>query len=136
MTPKNTLQKWEVAIVKAMIASKRFTNQEMLSYFSRPGRSLNQARIVDIKQERIHKAVKAASDTELEGFLSSWPNLDPKTGLHIKSDELIIKSREAMLLAVQAYNSPTCYFRSEVFIVTAIIARTYLMHAFYKSQGL
>ena len=98
MKPKNTLQKWEVAIVKAMIASKRFTNQEMLSYFSRPGRSLNQARIVDIKQERIHKVVKAASDAELEGFLSSWPDLDPKTGLHIRSDELIIKSREAMLL--------------------------------------
>jgi uncharacterized protein DUF3644 len=134
MKPKNTLQKWEVAIVKAMIASKRFTNQEMLSYFSRPGRSLNQARIVDIKQERIHKVVKAASDAELEGFLSSWPDLDPKTGLHIRSDELIIKSREAMLLAVQAYNSPTCYFRSEVFIATAIIAWTYLMHAFYKSQ--
>jgi hypothetical protein len=131
---KNALQKWEAAIIKAMIASKKFNNQETLSYFSRPGRSLNQARIVDLKNGKIHKTVKAASEDELNVFLANWPNIDPETGLHLISDELVIKAREAMLLAVDAYNTPKRYFRSEVFITTAIIAWTYLMHAHLKSN--
>ena len=41
-----------------------------------------------------------------------------------------------MLLAVQSYNNPRTYFRSEVFIVTAIIAWTYLLHAYFKKQNI
>ena len=40
-----------------------------------------------------------------------------------------------MLFAVQSYNNPRTYFRSEIFIVTAIIAWTYLLHAYYKMQN-
>lgn len=48
--------------------------------------------------------------------------------------ELIEKSREAMLAAVQIYNSPLIKFKAELFIVTAIISWTYLMHAYYHSR--
>jgi hypothetical protein len=40
-----------------------------------------------------------------------------------------------MILAIQAYNNPKSHFRSEVFIVTAVIAWTYLMHAYYRTKG-
>ena len=40
-----------------------------------------------------------------------------------------------MLSAVQSYNNPRTYFRSEVFIVTAIIAWTYLLHAYFRQQN-
>ncbi|MGY3143371.1 hypothetical protein ACVWYQ_000370 [Bradyrhizobium sp. USDA 3397] len=40
-----------------------------------------------------------------------------------------------MLHAVQGYNNPRAYFKSEVFIVTAVIAWTYLMHAHFKRTG-
>ena len=41
-----------------------------------------------------------------------------------------------MLTAVQIYNNPQIEFKSELFIVTAVIAWTYLMHAFYRKSGI
>ena len=83
----------------------------------------------------IHTSVEAASKSELNAFLQSWPFIDPSTGLHLFGDELLIKAREAMLNAVQNYNNPKAYFRSETFIVTAIIAWTYLLHAYLNNEG-
>ncbi len=48
--------------------------------------------------------------------------------------DLIYKSREAMLSAVQAFNNPLATFKTETFIVLAMIAWTYLLHSFYKKQ--
>ncbi len=44
-------------------------------------------------------------------------------------DELIKKSREAILAAVQIYNNPLITFKSEAFITLSMIGWTYLMHA-------
>jgi Domain of unknown function (DUF3644) len=135
-SPKNKLETWEIALVKAMLNTNDYNDQDILAYFTRPSRSINHARISEIRREEKHKRINPASDVALKEFLSSWPLVDPETGLHINGDELLLKAREAMLFAVQAYNNPRSYFRSEVFIVTAIIAWTYLMHAHYKSQGI
>lgn len=51
-------------------------------------------------------------------------------------NELVEKSREAALSAVQIYNNPTTKFKSESFIVLMIIAWTYLMHAHYRSKNI
>lgn len=51
-------------------------------------------------------------------------------------DELIKKSREAILAAVQIYNNPQITFKSETFITLSIIAWTYLMHAYYRGKGI
>lgn len=51
-------------------------------------------------------------------------------------DELIKKSREAILAAVQIYNSPQINFKAESFIMLAIVGWTYLLHAYYRSQGI
>lgn len=51
--------------------------------------------------------------------------------------ELLTKSREAMLTAVQIFNNPNIQFKSESFIVLAIIAWTYLsylLHAYYRDK--
>lgn len=48
--------------------------------------------------------------------------------------ELINKSREAALAAVQVFNNPLITFKSEMFIVNMVIAWTYLLHAYYRSQ--
>jgi len=50
--------------------------------------------------------------------------------------ELVKKAREAMLTAVQIFNSPQTEFKSELFIVTTVIAWTYLLHAFYRKKGI
>ena len=48
-------------------------------------------------------------------------------------NELLDKSREAMLAAVHIFNNPQISFKSELFIVTACIAWTYLIHAYFRS---
>ena len=49
--------------------------------------------------------------------------------------ELLIKSREAALNAVQTFNNPLTTFKTETFIVLMVIAWTYLLHAYYRRAG-
>ena len=49
-------------------------------------------------------------------------------------NELIHKSREAALAAVQVFNNPQITFKSEMFIVNMHIAWTYLLHAYLRDQ--
>lgn len=132
------MENWEVAIVKAMISrGGPFTNdQDILSYFTRPTRSINHRLIGEIRNESKHKTIKIASDDDLDAFLEMWPDIDHQTGLSVRGDELLIKAREAMIAAVQTFNSAGLTFRAELFIVTAIIAWTYLLHAWFRRAGI
>ncbi|HAT9134939.1 TPA: DUF3644 domain-containing protein, partial [Legionella pneumophila subsp. pneumophila] len=47
-------------------------------------------------------------------------------------NELIKKSQEAALAAIQLYNNPLITFKSESFIVLMNIAWTYLLHAYFR----
>jgi hypothetical protein len=47
---------------------------------------------------------------------------------------LVEKSREAMLTAVQIFNNPLSTFKTESYIVLAMISWTYLLHAYYRSK--
>ncbi len=51
-------------------------------------------------------------------------------------NELINKSREAALAAVQIFNNPNITFKSESYVVLMIISWTYLMHAYYRGEGI
>jgi hypothetical protein len=57
-----------------------------------------------------------------------------KRRLFSVTEELLAKSREAALAAVQIFNNPQITFKSEVFIVLMNIAWTYLLHAYYRKQ--
>tara|TARA_R110002096_G_scaffold377102_1_gene570981 strand:- start:596 stop:811 length:216 start_codon:yes stop_codon:yes gene_type:complete len=48
--------------------------------------------------------------------------------------ELLTKSREAMLSAVQIFNNPNIQFKSESFIVLSNIAWMYLLHAYFRDK--
>jgi len=48
--------------------------------------------------------------------------------------ELLVKSREAALNAVQSFNNPLTTFKTETFIVLMVIAWMYLLHAYYKKN--
>lgn len=50
--------------------------------------------------------------------------------------ELIAKSREAALNAVQTFNNPLTKFKAETFIVLMVIAWTYLLHAYFRQSGI
>jgi hypothetical protein len=133
----NKLERWEIALIKAMVADGRWPNdQDILAYFTRPTRSINHRAIAEIRTSAKHAAVKPATADDLDGFLSSWPEIDAETGLSLRGDELLIKAREAMIAAVHTFNSAGLTFRAELFIVTAVIAWTYLLHAWLKREGI
>jgi hypothetical protein len=142
---RGTLEDWEVSLIKGMMVHKTFAHdQEILALFSRPGRTVNNGRLSEIRdalrgdsmppasRKFAHQPV--ASREEVEAFLASGPPVDPRTGLHLEKDELLIKAREAMLAAVQGYNNPNCYFKSELFMVSAVIAWTYVLLHYYKNK--
>ncbi len=49
--------------------------------------------------------------------------------------ELVAKSREAALSAIKIFNDPQLAFKSETYIVLMVIAWTYLLHAYYRGEG-
>lgn len=133
----NKLDRWEIGLIKAMVADGRWPNdQDILAYFTRPTRSINHRAISEIRNNAKHAAIKASPADELEAFIASWPEVDPETGLSLRGDELLIKAREAMISAVHTFNSAGLTFRAELFIVSAVIAWTYLMHAWFKREGI
>lgn len=65
----------EIALIKAMQAhGKRagFTAQKILSYFSRPERTINVARLYEIRDGTRGAEIPAASDEELHRFLTRF----------------------------------------------------------------
>lgn len=61
--------------------------------------------------------------------------MSPSKRIKSVKAELVKKSREAMLAAVQLYNNPQVTFKAESFITLAVIGWTYLLHAYYRSNG-
>ena len=102
----NRLDDAEVSLIKAMVGSGRFaTDQDILAHFTRPGRTINHARIVEIREamrgEPMSRAARrfvhqpVATEEEVAAYLARFPDVDPRTGLHLVDDELVIKAREA-----------------------------------------
>lgn len=56
--PKKSLEKWEIALIKLMISEKRWNDQDILAYFTRPTRSINHARILEIRNGSKHAPSK------------------------------------------------------------------------------
>ncbi len=133
----NKLERWEVALIKAMVADGRWPNdQDILAHFTRPTRSIDHRAIAEIRTGMKHTAIKAAASDEPDSFIASWPEVDAETGLSLRGDEVLIKAREAMIAAVHTFNSAGLTFRAELFIVTGIIAWTYLLPAWFQREGL
>lgn len=69
----NTLERWEVALVKAMIERGHYSDQDILAYFTRPTRSLNGRTIHEIHIGKKHKAIKAADPAKEDSvYLCAW----------------------------------------------------------------
>jgi len=68
---QSKLSRQEVALIKAMLA-KDFPRQDILAYFSRPGRSVNMFRIKEIRSGEKFGDVPPASDHALQAFIDSY----------------------------------------------------------------
>jgi hypothetical protein len=130
--PEGALSKIEKSIVKALLA-KGERNQDIQALVNLGrGATINSARITEVKQD---KSIKPASKDRLAEFQAIKNSFDPRTLLNLYDDERLIRAREAMLLAVQVFNSANLRFKTEVFSVLANIAWTYLLHEYYDKKG-
>ena len=130
--PEGALTNDEKKIVKGLLA-KGERNQDIQALVNL-GReaTINSARVTEVKQD---DTIQVASDEDIEFFRARKRSFDPQTGLNLYDDERLIRAREAMLLAVQVFNSPTLRFKTEVYAVLANIAWTYLLHEHYERNG-
>jgi hypothetical protein len=121
----------EEGIVKALLAQGG-RNQDIQALVN-IGRiaTINSARITEVKQ---NSAISPAADDAVEFYKLEKQSFDPRTGLSIFHDERLIRAREAMIVAVQIFNSPMLKFKTEIFAVLAHIAWTYLMHEYYERR--
>ena len=94
--------------------------------------TINSARITGVKKDTKQPS---ASDDEVAFFEIKKRSYDHNTGLNIFDNERLIRAREAMILAVQIFNSAALNFKTEVFAVLSSIAWTYLLHEFYEQKG-
>lgn len=122
----------EKRIVKALL-SKSWRNQDIQALVN-TGRkaTINGGRITGVKK---NDKQDQASEDEVAFFILKKRSYDPRTGLNHYDDERLVRSREAMILAVQIFNSAALSFRTEVFTVLANIAWTYLLHEYYERKG-
>ena len=130
--PEGALSKEETQIVKALLR-KGWRNQDIQALLN-IGRkaTINSARITEVKQS---KSILPASDDVVEFFIIRKKLFDRSTGLNFFDDERLIRAREAMVLAVQIFNSRSLKFKTEVFSILVNVAWTYLLHEFYLKKN-
>jgi hypothetical protein len=128
---EGALTKVEKALVKRLLLrGERNQDIQALLNIGRVA-TVNSARITEVKQDT---SIVPAEDRDLDFYLLCQRSFDPVTGLNLYQDERLIRAREAMILAVQVFNSPSLKFKTEVFAVLANIAWTYLLHEYYDRK--
>lgn len=112
----------EKRIVKYLIA-KGWTNQNIqaLINLERPA-TINFGRVSGVKNDA---SIQPCTQVEFEEYNEFKRSFDLKTGLNPFINERLIKSREAMKLAVSVFNNPSFQFRAENFSMLANVAWTY-----------
>lgn len=128
---KFSLTQYELSIAKKLVL-QGMLHQDVVNLIN-IGRknSINVGRLAGIKER---KNVIAASDAEASLFKEKKRQFNLKTGLCPFDDERVVRSREAMLLAIELFNSPQKYFKSHLFAVLSIIAWTYIIQHVLKTK--
>lgn len=121
----------EQKIVKALLAEGQ-RNQDIQALLNLGRKAtVNSARVTEVKQ---NPRVEAATKEDVQRFKQRKQSYDLQTGLNSIDDERLVRAREAMILAVQIFNSASLLFKTEVFLVLANVAWTYLLHDFYERK--
>jgi len=129
---KGSLTAEEKRVIKRLL-NRSWRNQDIQALVNM-GRShtINSARITEVKQ---NFSQRMAHEEEADFFIKKKNSYDPQTGLNLFDDERLIRAREAMILAVQVFNSAGLKFKTEVFSVLTNISWTYLLHEHFERNG-
>lgn len=133
---KLVLSDREVALIKGLIAHNGFNDQQVVAIFSYLDRNINHREIGAIRkgQKPRYAAIQPVSAKEVEHLLYNYAkvaaladrlgfcDMDPVSAQ-------VHKAVEIMKTGILIYNNNMIVTRSETFIVLAVIAWTYLLHA-------
>ena len=129
---KSTLTSVEKSVIKALLKDNwRSQDIHALINTGRPA-SINFGRIATIKG---NETIVPASKVQVEAFTRKKLLFDHITGLCPIDDERLVRAREAMILAVELFNTPRIAFKAGVFSMLSNVAWTYLLHQYYSSKG-
>lgn len=122
----------EKSVIKALLSSG-WRNQDIQALINtgRPA-SINSGRISGIK---FNHAIVPATDSQVSAFRQKKLLFDHVTGLCPIDNERLVRAREAMILAVELFNTPRILFKAGVFSMLANVAWTYLLHEYYESKN-
>ena len=128
-----TLTDLEKGVVKALL-NKGERNQDVHALIN-SGRAatINSGRITGIKKD---KSILPATDSQVSLFKAKKAAYDQITGLCAFDNERLVRAREAMILAVELFNTPRIRFKAGVFSMLSNVAWTYLLHEFYERKGI
>lgn len=127
-----TLSGEEKSIIKALlIAGERNQDIQALVNTGRVA-TINSGRITGIKKDN---SIIPATNSQLSFYKLKKQKFDPTTGLCAFDDERLVRAREAMILAVELFNTPRIYFKAGVFSMLVNVAWTYLFHEYYNRKG-
>lgn len=138
---KLVLSDSEIALIKSFTDADGYNDQMVQAIFSHLGRTINHREIGVIRRGGLKYAlVDAATKDERERFLDEYSRALislKRCGAMIAEAhfELVRQSGEAMLAAISVFNNPNITFRTEIFITNAVIAWTYLFHAYYSHNN-
>ena len=129
---KTTLTATEKSVIKALL-NEGWRNQDVQTLIN-TGRtaSINFGRIAGVRADL---AVVPATKQQVESFQHKKLLFDHVTGLCPIDNERLVRAREAMILAVELFNTPRIAFKTGVFSMLTNVAWTYLLHEFYESKG-
>lgn len=137
------ISNYELGLMKGIMAHTDLNNQQILSLFSHIHRDLNSRDITFIRSGSLskYKKVKAFTKPKVLEFLSKYNEVIREVeGLGIGSidnqERMVHKSIEIIKSAIIIFNNSSIKSRSETFIVLAIIAWTYLVHARFRRLGI
>lgn len=116
---KSTLTPVEKSVIKALL-NDGWRNQDIQALIN-TGRaaSINFGRISSIKADG---GIVPASKQQVEAFRRKKLLFDHVTGLCPLDDERLVRAREAMILAVELFNTPRVAFKAGVFSMLANVA--------------
>jgi AraC-like DNA-binding protein len=129
----------EVRLIKALVQCEEMNDQMVQSMFSHLGRTINHREIGYIRTGHIkYNHIDAASEQEKNEFITRYKRAEitlKQSGLVPAEPyfERLCKSRESMLAAISIHNNPNIDFKTEIFITNAMIAWTYLVHAYLET---
>ena len=129
---QSALTSTEKSVIKALLA-QGWRNQDIQALINtgRPA-SINFGRISGIKADQ---SMAPATKQQVDAFRRKKLLFDHVTGLCPIDNERLVRAREAMILAVELFNTPRIAFKAGVFSMLANVAWTYLLHEYYESKG-